>query len=317
MTTIDIERVTTTLPTRDAGQQHFTAIGQPPRADLVDDNGGFLLRYVLTMVAICCLTFIAGLVILSPLEHASAQHKLRDQLRIELATGIAPVQAVDPQTHQLIPDGSPIAILHIPDVDLDEVVSFGSTSGVLMNGVGLRRDSTFPGQTGNSVMMGRSTAYGGPFGAIAQLQIGASLTVITGQGVQHFSVVAIRRAGDPLPRPAPSGSRLTLVTATGSAFIPSGLVRVDADLIGQAEPTALRSVTTADVRPAERALAGDPGSVWYLVFALQALLVAALAGVLAWRRWGHLQAWVVCGPLILLTGLWVSDQITVLLPNLL
>ncbi len=278
--------------------------------------GWYLVRSALSMVAICSLGLIFNLVVLSQLLHASAQHDLTDRMRSELANGLAPVQAVDPVSHQLLADGSPVGILRIPDLDVNEVVVFGSTPGVLMDGVGLRRDSTFPGQRGSSVIMGRAAAYGGPFGDLNQLAIGSTFTVTTGQGVQHFSVTAIRHAGDPLPPPAASGSRLTLISAGGSSFVPSGLIRVDADLLGNAQPTAPRAVAAEALRPAERALAGDPSNVWYLVFALQALLAAVLAGVLAWYRWGHLQAWVVCAPLVLLAGLWVGDNVTDLLPNL-
>ncbi len=281
-----------------------------------DGVGWYLLRSVLSMVSVFALALIGNLVVVSHLQHASAQQNLRDRVRIELANGVAPVQAVDPGTHLQLAEGRPIGILNIPDIDLDEVVVFGTVSSVLMNGVGLRRDSTFPGQRGSAVIMGRSWSYGGPFGSIDKLTPGSAVTVTTGQGVQRFSVVAVRRAGDPLPPAAPTGSRLTLITTTGSALQPGGIVRVDADLLGTAQPTAPPAVSALGLRPAERAMAGDPSNVGTLIFALQALLAAVVAGVVAWRRWGHMQAWVVCAPLALLAGLWVADNVTALLPNL-
>lgn len=315
MTTVTTTATMTTVRAAPEGGPEAEVNGPRPDGER-DGIGWYLARSVLSMVAMCLLALTANLVVLSHLQHASAQHILLDQLRIELANGVAPVQAVDPSSHQLIAEGSPVGILRIPDLGVNEVVVFGSTSGVLTKGVGLRRDSVFPGQLGTSLILGRAAAYGGPFSDLGKLLVGNTFSVTTGQGIQHFAVVAMRRAGDHLPPLPPSGSRLTLITATGSAFLPSGLLRVDADLVGKVQPTPLHAVAAGALRSAELALAGDPTNIWYLVFALQALLIAVVAGVVAWRRWGHMQAWVVCAPLVLLAGLWVADNITVLLPNL-
>ena len=279
-----------------------------------DTFGALLTKSILSMIALCALAMIANLVVLSQLEHFSSQQGLRDRIRDELANGVAPVAALSPGGG-VIADGSPIGILRIPDLDINEVVLFGTSSTVLMDGVGLRRDTSFPGQRGSSVLMGRAAAYGGPFAGIDQLAVGNTFTVVTGQGRQQFSVAAIRRPGDLLPPPSKSGSRLTLVTATGSAFLPSGVLRVDADLMGTAAPTA-PAVPAASLRPGERALAGDDSGAGTLIFALQSLLIAAVIAVVARRRWGAMQAWVVCGPLVLVAGLWVARQASALLPNL-
>ena len=74
---------------------------------------------------------------------------------------------------------------------------------------------------------------------------------------------------------------------------------MDADLVGSPQPTAA-AIPAGVLRPAEHAMAGDPSGMGSLIFALQALLATILCGVVAWRRWGHLQSWVVCGPLVLL-----------------
>lgn len=308
--------VTTTLrgaePTGDGAVIETTAITS---GDPAGHPGWNVVRSALTLLAVCSLALIFNLVVLSQLAHQSSQYDLHERLRTELAEGVAPVQPVGAEG-QLLSDGSPVALLRIPDLDIDEVVLFGTTSGVLTEGVGLRRDSTFPGQRGTSVLMGRASAFGGPFGDISRLVRGAVFSVTTGQGVRQFSVVAARRAGDPLSPPSRSGGRLTLITATGSPFLPSGLVRVDADLVGTPAPTATPALSVAQLRPSERDLAGDPGRTWYLVFALQALLAAVVGAVVAWYRWGHLQAWVACGPVILLAAWWVGQNVTLLLPNL-
>jgi LPXTG-site transpeptidase (sortase) family protein len=94
-----------------------------------------------------------------------------------------------------------MAVLEIPALDLHEVVFEGTTSGVLQDGPGHRRDTVFPGQEGTSVIMGRQATYGGPFGRLDVLQPGEPFTITTGQGAHTYHVTGVRREGDPQPPP--------------------------------------------------------------------------------------------------------------------
>lgn len=53
------------------------------------------------------------------------------------------------------------------------------------------------------------------------------------------------------------------------------------------------------------------------MFALQFLIVAELAAVWAFRRFGAQRTWIVFVPVLLLAGFLVAHQVTLLLPNLL
>ena len=64
-------------------------------------------------------------------------------------------------------------------------------------------------------------------------------------------------------------------------------------------------------------MATDTTTMWALVFALQFLVVAQLAAVWAFRRIGAQKTWVVFVPVGLLAVIYVSNQLTILLPNLL
>ena len=141
-----------------------------------------------------------------------------------------------------------MAVIEIPTLNIREVVEQGTTSQVLMDGPGHRRDSVFPGQAGTSVIMGRRSAYGGPFGKLASLRPGDRVTVTTGQGVQKFGVLDVRRAGDPLPvAPAAGESRLVLITATGAAYVPGGVLRVDAKLLSTVQPSGIVGLTSSQL----------------------------------------------------------------------
>jgi hypothetical protein len=168
-----------------------------------------------------------------------------------------------------------------------------------------------------SILYGRASAYGGPFGRIKELKAGTPIIVVTGQGKQTFTVVGQRRAGDPTPAVASGQSLLTLTTGDGPALAPTGLLRVDARLTGPAQARPAPAFLPGRVPPAELAMAGDPSALMPLVLWCELLLLAA--GGLAWARirWGGWQTWVVGVPTLLYVSIAVSDHVAALLPNLL
>ena len=271
----------------------------------------------LRILALVTLGFVAAVAVLGPLRHGRDQQLLFDELLAQLAEGTAPVGQLD-REGRLLPLGAPVALLQIPSIGVDEVVSSGTTSGVLRSGPGHLRSTGLPGQAGTSVVMGRQAAYGGPFGDLADLRRGARITVTTGQGEHVYEVTGRRLPGDPLPSPLlPGEGRLTLVTATGTPFAPSDVLRVDAELVSDAQPSPRRVLTAASLSPAESPLAGE-GDAWVVVVLLgQALLLAVAAVVRLRFHWGRSQAWVVGVPLLGGLGVATADAVARLLPNLL
>ncbi|MFF4363146.1 sortase [Streptomyces sp. NPDC001604] len=275
-----------------------------------------LARGSLLSLAALLLGITAQLLLVSGVQEHSAQHAAFDELRGQLALGTAPVAQTDQQGRLLAP-GTPVAIVDVPRLGMTQVVREGTDSSVLTDGPGHRRDTPMPGQSGTSVLMGRAAAYGGPFARLASLTAGDRVTVITGQGRATYQVLDVRRAGDPAPAAAPAGKgRLVLVTATGARFVPAGVLRVDADLVSapfQTPPAVIRSGTLPG---SEEPLARPSGVPWPLVMWLQALLLAAVAAVWAWHRWGRHQTWIVFAPVVAVLGLQVATRMTELLPNL-
>jgi membrane protein YdbS with pleckstrin-like domain len=175
-----------------------------------------------------------------------------------------------------------------------------------------------PGQEGVSVVLGRAGAYGGPFGRIQELAPGQTFTVITGQGKHTFRVLDVRYAKDLAPPPLAAGaSRLVLTTARGPAFMPTGVARVDAELISKVVPAGVRVTNAAMRGAANDPLASDSSTIWALVMWLQAMVVVALGAVWSFYRWGRRQAWIVFAPAMAAVAFQVADQVTLLLPNLL
>ncbi|MEV1083579.1 sortase [Streptomyces sp. NPDC050211] len=285
-----------------------------PRAE----RAGFAFAgAALCVLAALLLGFAANLTIVGHLQHSRDQQTAYDEYRRQLALGIAPVGQ---QTYdgKLLDPGAPVALLRIPALGFKEVVAEGTTSGVLMSGPGHRRDTPLPGQAGTSVIMGRQWGYGSPFNSLHELPVGTEIRVTTGQGTATYEVTAIRREGDPLPPTLKQDEgRLTLITAEGRPYTPSGTIRVDATLTSDVQPAPPRPLAPGWIDDSEQSLGGEDGA-WLPVFLWsQGLLLAALLTMAAYRAWGRWQTWIVGVPVLAAFGLAVSSAATRLLPNLL
>lgn len=282
---------------------------------------------VTTGIALLCLGFVFLLVVGSPFQAARDQQVLYSDLRKSLAEGTAPVSALTYDGLPL-PIGAPVGIISLPTLGKELVIVEGTASSQTMSGPGHRRDTVLPGQAGISIVMGRQSAFGGPFGGIGQLTPGTEIKVTTGQGFATFVVDAVRRAGDPQPAAlAAGGARLTLISAEGTPYLAEQTVRVDATLVSSSAdgttidkvpfPAGPRAVATSALPEAEKPMSGDTSQAFGLVLWAQAFLIAVLFFTWSRERWGRWQAWTVGIPLLLATGWAVSNQVAALLPNLL
>jgi LPXTG-site transpeptidase (sortase) family protein len=272
----------------------------------------------LLILAITALSFVAWVGLFSTLHYDKAQLNAYDALRVELAGGTAPNGPIAPNspTGQLLPMGAPVAVLSIPAVGLRTVILQGTTGSVLEDGPGHLRTTVMPGQVGTSVILGRQSTYGGPFGHLASLVPGDSITVVTGQTVAGYKVIDLRRAGDPLPpTPASGAGRMILVTADGSPLDPTGILYIDADETSKPQ-TSPGVVLSQYLSPTENAMATDFGA-WLPIVLWGQLLVIVAAGLSwLWTAWGKWQTWVIAVPTVGFLALSIADQATRLLPNL-
>lgn len=281
-----------------------------------------LVGSAITVIAMMLLVFASNALLFGHLKHVRDQRVALDDLRASLANGTAPVNQTD-DDNKPIPNGTPLGILEIPALGLREVYLEGTTSEVLMSGVAHRRDTVMPGQLGTSVIYGRRTAFGGPFSLLDQLPLDSVILVTNGMGEKlPFKVVGARRGGDPLPAAPASGARLTLVTATGGPYQPDGSLRIDADFVpGQGVNGQQLQVTSgkplqAGLTAAERPLAGDSGAWPGIVAGLLLLFPLTVWFAFARARWGRWQAWLSGMPPLLATGIFLTNAVIRLLPNL-
>lgn len=263
-----------------------------------------------TMVALVCLWSLLHLLVLAQVSHARSQDLLFREFRVQLAAATAPVDGT-------AAPGSPVALLRIPALDVDEVVVEGTAPGDLFAGPGHRRDTVLPGQVGTSTVYGRAATYGAPFRDLASLRTGDRIEVVTGQGETTFRVTDLRRAGDPVSPPAAGVARLTMVSAEGAGrmagFRPGATLYVDAEAPrGLASPGGY----SPDVPESEKAMARGIESLPTLCLGL-ALLIALTLGVIAARlRWSLGLVWVVAAPVAIALAWFTTDAAMRLFPNL-
>ncbi len=260
---------------------------------------------------------MAHVTIVGSLQHSRGQYLLYQQLRSELALATTPLGQLDVNA-KLVSNGTPLALLTIKRLDINEVVVQGTRPSDLTEGPGHRRDTVLPGQDGTSIIMGRQATYGGPFGRLSALIPGDTITIVTGQGTSTYDVFGVRREGDLLPQELKSGEgRLELITADGIPLAPSGALHIDASLTSKVQTTPSPVFTKEVLDRSELAMGSDSGGWFATIFWLQLLTVAVIA--LRWvrSRWGLWQTWVITIPVWLALGAATAGAAMTTLPNLL
>ena len=253
--------------------------------------------------------FLLGYIyVFTPLSAARSQHSLLQQ-----------IQAQPAQTYQLAegkapPEGSPLGLLDIPALHLDQAIVQGTDSQDLQKGPGHMPSSSLPGQRGNAVIAGRRATYGAPFGSIGSLRRGQKIKVIDGLGTFHYrvtSVVYVQGGAHDVVTQS-SNIRLTLVTA-GSGFWPQGRLAVIASLQGKPFPH-LRATRFA-APTSELGLSGDAASG--VLFVLWSLLFLVLLSVSVWllRRWSQpVVVLLLAVPVLLLVAIFACESFVGALP---
>lgn len=279
-------------------------------------EGRWWIGVVWLMLSVLLLGFVAHVALFGILQHARNQAAGYDELRTSLAKAETPLGQLD-LNENLVAAGTPIALLKIPKLGVSELVRQGTSSDITRLGVGHRRDTPMPGQSGTSILFGRQSSYGGPFGVLSALVPGDTITVTTGQQTHTFTVFGLRRPGDPLPQKLVGNvGRLELITADGLPLAPSGVLYVDATLKGAPSETPANVFTERALDPDEKVMATDANGWLPLLFIFQWLAIAAVLTRWLLQKWGRWQTWIVAAPVLLILGATTADCAMALLPNL-
>jgi sortase A len=266
---------------------------------------GVVIASGLLLVTALIALFGVFLVVGSALGANRAQDVMFDDLKEQLGLATVPVNGA-------IPTGTPIGIVEIPRLGIEDVFVEGSASEQTINGPGLRHDTVLPGQAGASVLVGRRSTFGAPFADLDRLRPGDKILVTTGQGTFTYVIDLVRTSDSPDAQIEQVPSRLTLVTSD-PAFTPTRTLQVSSQLDGDPLPATTAGGTVPQDLPGE----GSPGRQVALLLWAQALLL--VTGLVTWttlRQPGVRRAlWIGATP-VLLAILWnVFENVAVLLPN--
>ncbi|GAA4117747.1 sortase [Nocardioides fonticola] len=275
----------------------------PRRLPRFEPTMANLIAASLIGLTLLILAFGGFLLGASKLKASREQDVLYSQLTKSLGEATVPVSGA-------IPTGTPLGILEIPKIGVEQVFLEGSASEQTAVGPGLRHDSSLPGQAGLSVIVGRRATFGAPFADLDRLEPGDRIEVTTGQG-EFTYVVDLVRTSDAAPTQIRKvDSRLTLVTSD-PAITPNRTLTVSGVLQGEAQPKATGTATVAADAPGE----GSSGHLVALLLWSQLLLLVALTVTWAATKVPGRALWIGAVP-VLIALLWnVYTNLAFLLPN--
>ncbi len=308
-------------------------------------SGRLIALWVVVLVIVVAVVLIA----VEPMFQQREQGLLLDSYRSSIqksanqATGLGGVE-----TPRTAPEfGSPVGILEIGPMRLQQVVVEGASAPIMQNGPGHVPGTAAPGQPGNSVIVGRSTLFGAPFADLGTLATDDLIAVTTTQGQVVYKVTeagsvrlttpksgggasasavssaasaASSAAGellgsdsvpiDTLYGPS-SDDRLTLVTSDSAFPFNSAQARVViATLQGKPYPP-----TPQNGRTASQTGTSSDTSRWPMALLAALCLGAAIVGaVLLYRRSSARVAYLLTVPPLLVFAVLASETLSQLLP---
>jgi sortase A len=227
----------------------------------------------LAVTAICVPLVLYGV---GPMLEQRDQTALMSDYRVDIRQAAAQTNGlpgVELPTRAL-ETGSPVAIVDIPAMKMEQVVVEGVGPQQTRRGPGHVPGTAGPGQPGNSAVVARRSAFGGPFRPLGSLELGDRILVTTTQGQSIYVVTEVRSdeiadGAGTRPQPAEAETATTTTTAPPApeapplsiraaeappappildAALPEGALTTD-HVYGPTEDDRLTLVTSAATRP--------------------------------------------------------------------
>lgn len=191
---------------------------EAPRPELSRRRIAFFVFLAILVFLVAVSAVIYGI---GSLVQARDQRALMATERTAIANAAILAKALDTVKLSTKPpvEGSPVGVLAIPSLSINQVVVEGVSSSQTVSGPGHVPGTSGLGQPGNAGIVGRNAAYGGVFGGLDQLKPGDKVLTATieGQAVYVVRRVVTVTIGslEPLYR-ATHNNRLTLVTSASN-----------------------------------------------------------------------------------------------------
>jgi sortase A len=296
-----------------------SATGGGEHEDAVPRRGLSRRRIILgALVAVLGFIIAIGAVIygIGSLVHARDQRALMATERTAIANAAILAKALDTVKLPTKPpaQGSPVGVLAIPSLSINQVVVEGAGPSQTVSGPGHVPGTSGLGQPGNAGIVGRNAAYGGVFAELSQLKPGDKVLTATieGQSVYVVRRVVTMTIGslEPIYR-ATHNNRLTLVTsASNIPWNSDRAVVVTAVLQGKPYPaTPQQSRDTGQLGNT-----GETGAWLELLLGVLGFAAVVVGAVYLYRRCTVRSAYLLStAPLVALTVL-AAESISRLFP---
>ncbi|HVX21131.1 MAG TPA: sortase [Acidimicrobiales bacterium] len=191
-----------------------------------------VLGLVVLVLAVAAVLYAVG-----PFIHDRDQRNLMAAERLAIAHAAAEAGGLYGPTVPTVPPtpGSPVGILAIPAIGVQQAVVEGAGPAQTASGPGHVPGTAGLGQPGNAAVVGRRSAYGGPFGGLGELRRGDRVLAATTQGESVYVVDAVRTVALVTREPAPTaGPASSGPVRTGA----SGPVRTGVSSGGDGKPSS-------------------------------------------------------------------------------
>jgi LPXTG-site transpeptidase (sortase) family protein len=217
-----------------------------------------------------------------------------------------------------IVDGEALAVLQLPAIGLNEVVAEGASVDNLRGGPAHVTGTVLPGAPGASVIVGKSTRYGGPFADLDRVKAGDLVMVkVRANAPVAFTVTKVDRRSSPGTVELDTADP-TLVLATGRGGLLSSGVTVVTATAPQPAPTD-KAVTPGPPLHGTWRLTADRGNPLInreAVLAYAALIALVLVVRFLSRRVRPLTFVAVVAPLVVLVFVLGALELDRVLPPL-
>jgi sortase A len=209
--------------------------------------------------------------------------------------------------------GSPVAVLEVPKLGLQQVVLEGVSPRETASGPGHVPGTSGLGQAGNAAVVGRFCGYGAPFANLGHLAVGDEIVVATTQGKSVYKVTetATRPLNTDTDYGKTNNDRLTLVTSTSRWPLASQQATVVTAVI---EGKPFRPTPQNGKANAQDGRSGDSTGWAQLILSFGGFVAVAAGATYAYRRWRPLSTYIITAPALLVLAVLSAIAVWQLLP---
>lgn len=286
-------------------------VGEPARVV----TPAWIIGTGVAWIATAIVCFVLVVYALGPMLQNNDQRAALDGIRAQMGKALGESQSLLGTAVATKPAefGSPVAVLQIPKLSLQQVVLEGVAPGETASGPGHVPGTSGLGQPGNAAVVGRYSGYGAPFGHLDALTAGDQIVVATTQGKSVYRVTGTDHHGltPDTDYGKTDNDRLTLVTS--DSWWPLAYQQatvVTAQLEGKPfQPTVQNGKASA-----QDGRSGDPAAWPLLILAFGAFAAVAIGATYLYRRWRPVSTYVITGPALVGLAVLAAMAIWRLLP---